>query len=49
MGSWLIVSGFSGCNQRWKVDWFVQRWMVSLDGICPGSLVASVSGLIHLT
>jgi hypothetical protein len=47
--SQLVVSRFGGCIRRWDVDWFIQSWMVSLDDMCPGSLLASVSGLIHLT
>lgn len=26
---------------------YMRRWMISIDGIWPGSLVASVSGLLH--
>lgn len=46
--SWSEVSGAHGCNQKWEVHWCVQRWVVSVDGICPGSLATSTSGLICL-
>jgi hypothetical protein len=40
-----VVSGSHGCILRLEVDKCVQWWMVSLNCVCPGSLIASVFGL----
>jgi len=47
IGSQSVIRGSCGCFRSWEVHWCVQRWIVILDGICPGNLVASVSGLIR--
>jgi len=49
IGSTSVVSGSSGCIRRWEVHWYALRWMVGLDGVCPGRLVASVSGVIRFS
>jgi len=43
-----VVSGSGQCIRRWEIYCWVQWWMVSLDGIFPGSLVTSIHGLNHL-
>lgn len=43
----MLVIGSCGFIWRWEVYCYMWRWMVSLDGVCRGSLVSSVSGLIH--
>ena len=50
-GNWVmvIVSGSHMCIQRWDIQSCVWRWVASLNLIDPGSLVATVSGLGHLT
>jgi len=48
MGLWLVASGSHCCIRRWQVHWCVQRGVVSLDDIPAGSMITSVSGLIHL-
>jgi hypothetical protein len=35
-------------HSRWEVQWCGQRWMVDCDCVSPGSLVASISGIILL-
>jgi len=47
IGSWSLVSGFRGCIQLGEVQWRVRGRMVNLDGVRPGSPVASASGFIR--
>jgi hypothetical protein len=44
----LLLNGSLGCIQSSGIHWCMRKGTVSLDGVLPRSLLASVSGLFHI-